>query len=184
MVGETIDTSRYGTWLSNLFPASGYLSIALVSGGVALSLFLVGYLLATVGALAYLSEPDGYLAAFAVFWTLTALGLANDAYVDVWNDVRPAFAVDNETYRAVVGTRLDRIYDRYRVLVYAAGLWIPFVIIVNAIYLPGSPFRDAAIDVFLANEPSPLPPRVLRVGLYYLLGAVNAVLIAAVLNGS
>lgn len=183
MAGETIDASRYGTWLSNLLPEGGYLSVGLVSAGVALGLFLVGYLIAAVGDLAYLSEPDGYLAAFAVFWTLGALALADDAYVDVWNDVRPAFAVDDETYRAVVGARLDRIHDEGRILVYAAGLWLPFIAIVNAIYLPGSPFREAAVAVFLANEPSPLPPRVLRVGLYYLLGAVNAVSIAAALNG-
>jgi hypothetical protein len=157
--------------------------VALVSAVVALGLFLFGYVLALVGDLAYLSAPESYLGPIAVFWTLTWLGLADDVYVGVWNDVRPAFAVDDGAYRAVVRPRLERIYDRRRVLGYATVLGTPYALLVAAIYLPGSPFRGAAVDIFLANEPSPHPPRLLRVLLFYLFGAANAVLIAAVVNG-
>lgn len=183
MTGATIDDTEFGNWLSNRFPSRGYLRVGLASAGVAFGLFLLGYATAVLGDLVYLSEPDGYLAAFAVFWALTALGLADGAYVDVWNDSRSAFAVDDEAYRDVVRPRLERIYDERRILTYATVIAVPFFAIVSAIYLPGSPFRDTAIAVFLANEPSPLPPRVLRVGLYYLFGGVNAVLVATAVNG-
>ena len=183
MADRPIDATDYGDPLSTLLPSRSYLLVGLVSAGVALGLFLLGYALALVGDLAYLSAPESYLGPFAVFWTLAWLGLADDVYVGVWNDVRPAFAVGDGSYRAVVRPRLERIYDGRRVLGYATVLVGPYALLVAAIYLPGSPFRGDAIDLFLANEPSPHPPGLLRVLLFYLFGAANAVLIAAVVNG-
>lgn len=182
-MSPTIDGTELGNRLSSTFPSGGFLRIGLFSAGVASGLFLLGYAIAAVGGLAYLSEPDGYLAGFAVLWTLTALGLADATYVDTWNRVRPAFAVSDGTYRRVVGDRLARIYDERRILACAGAVWLPFAAAVTAVYLPGSPFRDDLVAVLLANDPDPLPPSTLRVVLYFLLGAANAVLVGAAVNG-
>lgn len=181
MTGETIDGSRYGGWFSELFPSRGYLRAGLVSAGAGLGLFWYGYAVAVIGDLEYLTEIDGYLASFAVFWTLAWLGLADETYVDVWNDVRSAFDVDDGTYRTVVEPGLDRIYDGRRVLVYAAVFGIPWLLITAAIYVPGSPYRDFVAE--LVFEEDPFEPTYLWLAVFYPYIAVLALSFGAVLNG-
>lgn len=181
-MGETIHTDEYVAWFSHLVPSDTYVRVGTAAAGVSITLFLVGYVVGVVGNFDYLSEPEGYLGAFGVFWLLTWLGIADTHYVDVWNEIRPAFAVDDETYRAAVQYRLQRIYDNRRILSHTATLALPYVLIVTAIYLPGSPFRDVAANVFLA-ESDPYAPNVLRVIEFYLIGIVNALLLATVING-
>lgn len=47
---------------------------------------------------------------------------------------------------------LAAVHDTRRVLLYAAGLLVPYLLIVGAVYLPGSPFRTPAVDLFLGGE--------------------------------
>ena len=181
MTAETIDEGRYGGWFSELLPSRGYLRVGLVSAGTALGLFAYGYAVAAVGGLEYLSEPDGYLASFAVLWTLAWLGLADETYVEVWNDVRAAFDVDDDTYRSVVGAGLDRVYDGRRVLAYAAVFGVPWLFATAALYVPGSPYRDVVAGLVL--EADPFAPSYLWLAVFYPYIAVLALSFGAVLNG-
>lgn len=181
-MGDTIDTDEYVAWLSHLFPSYKYVEVGAVAAGLSIGLFIVGFVLGEIGNFDYLTEPEGYLGAFSIFWLLTWLGLADDRYVNVWNEVRPAFAVDEEAYHDVVHFRLKRIYDDRRILGYTAALVLPYFLIVGAIYLPGSPFREVAGNVFLADD-SPYAPGAPRVIEFYLLGAANGLVLATLLNG-
>jgi hypothetical protein len=181
-MSEPLTATEYESWLSLLFPSNDLSRVVLVAATVSGGLFVAGYAIATVGNLRYLALPEGYLGAFAVFWMLTCLGVADAFYVDIWNDVRSAFAVDEETYHAVVESHLSHIHDTRRVLAYTVALLVPYLLIVSAIYLPGSPLRPTAVDVFLGGE-SDYAPSVASVLVFVLLGGANAVLLATICNG-
>lgn len=183
---ETKDDSDYVSWFSHLLPSCNYVWVVVAAAGVSIGLFALGYVVYIVGGVGggfdYLLEPEGYLAAFSVFWMLTWLGLADGRYVDVWNDVRPAFAVDEESYRAIVQFRLKRIYDLRRILGYTAALAAPYLLFIAVLYYPGAPFQEETRNVFLTVD-SPYDASVARVIEFYLFGIVNDLLLASVING-
>jgi hypothetical protein len=181
-MSEPLTSSNYESWLSTLFPSNDLSRVVLVSATVSSGLFVAGYAIAAVGNLPYLNIPEGYLGAFAVFWMLTCLGVAEAFYVDVWGDVRSAFAVDDDTYHAVVEPHLSHIHDTRRVLAYTVALLAPYILVVSVIYFPGSPLRPTAVDVFLGGE-SDYAPSVASVLVFVLLGSANAVLLATICNG-
>jgi hypothetical protein len=181
-MGETLTASDYGSWFSSLFPSHDLSRMVLVSAVISVGLFVAGYAIATIGNLPYLTLPEGYLGAFGVFWMLTCLGVADTFYVTVWSDVRSAFAVDDDTYHAVVEPHLAHIHDTRRILVYTAALLVPYLVVVSMIYLPGSTLRDPAVDVFLGGM-SDYPPSVAGALVFALLGGANTVLFATICNG-
>lgn len=136
-----LDAEEYDAWFSHLLPPGGYAPLLLVSASATLGVFGVGYVIAAIGGVAstYLFSPAVYLSAGGIFWTLAWLGWADQVYVDVWNEVRSAFAVDDETYRDVVHPRLDRIYDERSLLGYWSLVAVPSLGIISVLYLPGVP---------------------------------------------
>lgn len=183
-MGETIDTADYGVWFSPLLPSGDHVSVLLVSAGIGLVLFCLGYLIAAAGGVSYLGEPGGYLGSIAAVFMLGALGVADGIYVDVWNEVRGTFAVDDEAYRAVVSPVLARVYDGRRVLGYAAILGVPYLYIVAVSHLPvpSAPLHGTGVRVFFGGE-LPYPVGVPSVVLLSLFGVVNALLVATIVNG-
>jgi hypothetical protein len=181
-MGEALTAGDYETWFSSLFPSHDLSRMVLVSAGISFGLFVAGYAIATIGNLPYLTISEGYLGAFGVFWMLICLGVADTLYVNVWNDVRSAFAVDDDTYQAVVEPHLAHIHDTRRILVYTAALVVPYLVVVSLIYLPGSTLREPAVRVFLGRT-SKYPPSVAGALVLVLIGSANAVLFATICNG-
>jgi hypothetical protein len=181
-MGGTLTASAYESWFSSLFPSHNLGRVVLVSATITTGLFVAGYVIATIGNHPYLDIPEGHLGAFGVFWILTCLGVADAFYVDVWSDVRSAFAVNDNTYHAVVEPQLAHIHDNRRILAYTVAVTLPYVVAVVMIYLPGSPFRTAAVDVLLGGT-SDYPPSVAVVLVFVLLGVANAVLFATICDG-
>jgi hypothetical protein len=179
---STLAPDGYESWVSMVFRSASLGRVVLISATVSAGVFLAGAVVSVGGGLDYFDTPEGYLGAFAAFWLLTCLGAAEGHYVEVWDDVRPAFDVDDETYRAAVTPHLFRSYDTRRVLAYAAGLAVPYVGIVAAAYLPGSPLRAPAVELFLEGE-TDYGPSVASTLVFFVLGVPNAVLFATVLNG-
>ena len=182
---ETLDGDAYVGWFSYLSPSSGYAPLVLVSAAASVGVFALGYVVARIGNVAYLSEPLPYAGAFGIFWTFVWLGWADEVYVGVWNDARAAFAVDDETYRDVVRPRLERILDARRILAYWTVLAIPYFVIAGALYLPGLPLHDPVREVLLRAGFSPHlhGNRVIRVIVVYLFGAVSVLVFVTVING-
>jgi hypothetical protein len=56
--------------------------------------------------------------------------------VDVWNQVRPAFGVDDEAFRALVGSQLAHFYGDRVTLGYSVALLVPYIGLVSLFYLP------------------------------------------------
>lgn len=181
-MGEPPLAGEYESWLSTLFPSHDLGQVVVLSATVSVGLFGIGYVVAAVGRLPYLNLPEGYLGAFTVFWLLAWLGVADAYYVDVWRDVRSAFAVDDERYHAVVDPHLSAIHDTRRILGYTAALVVPYVLIVCALYVPGSPVREPAVELFLGGD-SDYAPSLAAVLVLSMLGSANAVLIATIING-
>ncbi len=181
-MGETIDTTDYGVWFSPLIPSHSYLSVTLVAVTAGVVLFSLGALISAAGGLDYLEKPGGYLGSVAAASMLGALGIADDRYVGVWNEVRGAFAVDDDTYRTVVRPWLARIHDGRRVLGYGAVLAFPYLYAVAVGYLPGAPLHATAVDVLYGGELAydRGTPSVVLLSLF---GIVNAVLVATIVNG-
>lgn len=176
------DVDDYGSWFSSLFPSHGYGWIVLVSFLVSAAVFALGYAIAAVGGLTY-PAPNVYLGTFVVFAMLAALGIADGTYVDVWNDVRDAFDVDDETYEAVVDDGLERIHDDRRILAIAALLAVPYFYVVAVSYLPLSwPLSDLAFEYFFGGSLS-FEEGLPAVVLICLFGAATSLLVATILNG-
>lgn len=184
-MAETLDSDEYVGWFSFLFPSHDHGRVALVSVGVGVAVFALGFGIAAVGDNTYLSDPVPYASAVGISMGLVAFGWAGSTYVEVWNEVRPAFAVDDETYRAIVHPRLEGIHDGRRILVYWAALAVPYFLVTAAYFLPGLPLHDAVTDVVLGPGRVPLDDgtRVVRVGYYYLFGAANVLVVATAVNG-
>lgn len=181
-MGETLTASDYEAWFTPLFPSHDLSRVVLVATAISVGLFVAGYAIATIEDLRYLRIPEGYLGAFGVFWMLVCLGVADTVYVDVWNDVRSAFAVDDETYHEVVEPHLGHIHDTRRILVYTAALLVPYIVVVSVIYLPGSPLREDALEVFLGGS-SKYSASVAATLVFVLFGGANIVLFATICNG-
>jgi hypothetical protein len=181
-MGETLTASDYEPWFSPLFPSHDLGRIVLVAAGISIGLFVVGYAVATIGTLPYLTLSEAYLGAFGVFWMLVCLGVADTVYVDIWEDVRSAFAVDDETYHAVVEPHLANIHDTRRILGYTAALLVPYLVVVSVVYLPGSTLREPAVDMFLGGT-TEYPPSVAGTLVFVLFGGANTLLFATICNG-
>lgn len=181
-MSASFEVDDYGSWFSYLFPSHGYGWIVLVASLVSGAVFALGYPIAAVGDLTY-PAANVYLGTFVVFAMVAALGIADGTYVDVWNDVRDAFDVDDETYAAVVDDGLARIHDDRRILAIAALLALPYFYVVAVSYLQLSwPLSDLAVEYFFGGSLSfeeGLPAAVL----VCLFGAVSALLVATILNG-
>jgi len=141
--GLDLDNDEYVSWFSYLFPWSGNAPLLFVSASVSIGIVLVGYIIAVIGNADfpnfYLFDPTVHLGAGGIFWALAWLGWIDRVYIDLWNEVRPVFAVDAETYHSVVRPRLDRIYDQRRLLGYWAVVVIPSFIIIAVLSLPWIP---------------------------------------------
>lgn len=179
---DIVESTEFVGWFSFLFPAHDYATVGAVSAGAGVGIFLVGYVITAVGGLPYLDLPESYLQAFAVFWMLSWLGVADDSYVEVWNRVRPAFDVDDETYDSVVRPTLEAIHHGRSILVFWAVIAIPYFVLISLAYLPEAPMQDRIIDVFLGGS-SDYDPSVLAAFMFYLFGAVDALLLATIVNG-
>lgn len=177
-----VESTEFVGWFSVLFPAHDYGTVGVVSAGVSLGVFIVGYAIAAVGGLPYLTLPESYLQAFAVFWMLFWLGVADDTYVEVWNEVRPAFDVDDETYRSVVRPPLERIHHGRSILVFWAVIALPYFALISLVYLPWSPVRPVLIDIFLGGT-TDYGPSVLAAVMFYLFGGIDALLLGTIVNG-
>lgn len=144
-MAATLDDDRYVSWVSSLSPAPGYAPLVAVSASAALGVFALGYVVSAVGGLpfSYLRSPDFspaiYLSAGGIFWTLAWLGWAEQVYVDMWNEVRPAFAVTDDAYREAVGPWLERIHDEGRLLGYWVAFAAPGFLLISVVYLPVVP---------------------------------------------
>lgn len=180
-MSEPLTADDYGSWVGTLFQSRDFGRVVLVSAGVSGGLFVAGYAVAAAGGIPYLTRPEGYLSVFAVFWMLAYLGAAEAYYVDLWNEVRSAFDVDEERYRAVVEPHLAEVHDTRRVLLSAAALLVPYLLIVGAAYLPGSPFQTQAVGLFLGNE-TDYPTGVASTLVFVVLAVPIGVLIATIFN--
>jgi hypothetical protein len=181
-MGELFHTDDYVSWFSYLFVSHGYVWIGLVAAMVSLGLFAVGYGISLLGGFAY-PKVNTYFGVFAVFAMLAALGVADRIYVDVWNDIRRAFDVDDETYRAVVHPRLEQIHDEKRILASAVALAAPYFYITTVSYTPLDwPLRNLALEYFYSGE-LVYDTGILSVVVICLFGAVAALLIATIVNG-
>jgi len=105
-MNSTLAPNGYESWVSVLFRSAGVRKVVLICAAVSAGVFLAGAVASAGGDLDYFDAPESYLGAFAAFWLLTCLGAAEGHYVEVWDDVRPAFDVDDETYRAAVTPHL------------------------------------------------------------------------------
>lgn len=184
-MARPLDSDEYVGWFSYLFPSHDFGPVGLVSAGAGVAVFALGLAIAAVGGNTYLSDPVPYVSAAGVAVALAGLGWADGSYVDVWNEVRPAFAVDDETYRAVVRPRLERIHDGRRILAYWAVLAVPYAVVTAVFFLPEMPLHDALTDAILGADAAPFADgdRLFRVGYYYLFGAANVLLVATAANG-
>lgn len=181
-MSDPFEVEDYGGWFSPLFPSHGYGWIVLVSFLVSGTVFALGYAIAAVGGLTY-PAANVYLGTFVVFAMLAALGIADGTYVDVWNDVRDAFDVDDETYAAVVDDGLARIHDDRRILAIAALLALPYFYVVTVSYLQLPwPLSDLAVEYFFGGTLN-FAPGLPSAALICLFGAVSALLVATILNG-
>lgn len=179
---DLIENRNYVGWFSLLFRTPTYERVLLVSLGVSLGLYLLGYAIAALGGVDYPKAP-AYVGLFAVFGMTAALGVADATYTDVWNEVRVAFAVDDDAYRLVVCPGLDRMHDDERILLYAAALAVPYSYVVLVSYLPLDwPLREVAVELFLGGTLT-YEPGIGAVALVWLYGAASAVLIATIVNG-
>lgn len=184
-MGDTLDNDAYIGWFSYLFPRSGYTPLVLVSAVVTTGIFTLGYVIAWIGEVDYLSVPLLYIGAFGIFWTLAWLGWADQVYVGVWNEARPAFAVDDETYYDVVHPHLEKIYDPRRILAYWTVLVIPSFVIAAGLWIPDLPFHGTVEEIFL--QPGYFAHthgnQILRLVVVYLFVVVGMLLFATVING-
>jgi len=144
-VEEVLDDDEYVSWFSYLYPWPGYIPLLVVSASVSIGIVTLGYVIAVVGNSPdpdyFLFHPTVQLGAIGIFWTLAWLGWFDRTYIDMWNEVRPVFDIDAETYRSVVHPWLDRIYDERRFLRYWAFVAVPSYIIIGIISLPWIPPR-------------------------------------------
>lgn len=185
IMGDTLDNDAYVGWFSYLFPRSGSTPLVLVSAGVTAGIFALGYVIAWIGAVDYVSVPLWYIGAFGIFWTLLWLGWADQVYVGVWNDARPAFGVDDETYNDVVRPQLEQIYNTRRILGYWTVLVIPSFVIAAGLWIPDVPFHGTIEDLFLQSGYSAHTHgnQLLRLVVVYLFVVVGVLLFATIING-
>lgn len=184
-MGELLDADEYGSWFSYLFFSHNYVWIVVVSTLVSLGLFGLGYLVAVVGNVRYLTRPEPYIGGLGVFWVLVWLGWADSVYVDVWNEVRSAFAIDDETYYDVVRPRLERIHDERRIFTLAVVITVPFYLLVTVMFIEGMPYHRTLVELFTTRDGRVQThgSQILRTVDWYLLVTVGGVLIATVVNG-
>lgn len=128
------ETSAYSGWLLRVFPESGQSSILLRAVILSVAILGLEYLVEVEWRLldywpehnpssywlsrgfhdlsGFFSSPDIVLSAVGLVFTLTLLGQWGARYVELWEDVRPAFRAENEQYDAVIGRNLAALYGR------------------------------------------------------------------------
>jgi hypothetical protein len=131
-----LDGDAYTTWVGRLLPSQRRLVLVLVPALLAGSVFALGYGVSRLGSDRYLVELYPYVGGGGVFWTVLWLGWVDSVLVDAWNRVRPAFDVDDDTFRRRVGSGLARFCDDRVTLGYSVALLLPYVALVALFYLP------------------------------------------------
>lgn len=131
-----LDGDAYASWVRRVVPSERRLALVVAPALLAGAVFALGYGIARLGGDSYLTERYPYVGSGGVFWILLWLGWVDSVLVDVWNRVRPAFGVDDETFRRVVGSRLAHFSDDRLTLGYSAAFLVPYVALVALFYLP------------------------------------------------
>lgn len=129
-----LDKEAYVNWVTDLFPASDYRTLGLVSLLVALAVFTLGYGIAYLFTDPYLDKLYSYVGAGATFWVLLWLGWIDSVLVDVWNRVAVAFDVDDATYQEVIGGQLAAFYDDRITLGYSVALFVLYLAFVAVLF--------------------------------------------------
>lgn len=169
-----LESSAYTNWIHYVFPSSKRVVLVVVPALLAGVVFTLGYGIARLGSERYLVELYPYVGSGGIFWILLWLGWVDSVLVDVWNQVRPAFGVDDETFRALVGSRLADFYDDRVTLGYSVAVLVPYIALVALFYLPAF----AGVDIVGAI----VQPEVrTRLGGYSLARLANYVLFGLVL---
>lgn len=169
-MGDPLDDGAYTNWIDDVFPSAHPLVLGGVSAAASGGVFALGYGIALLGADPYISEWYPYVGAGGIFWALLWLGWVDSAVVGVWNEVFPAFAVDSETYRDVIGARLAEFYDDRLTLGYSVVLVSLYVVVVLLLSRT-TPFDGAIADLMVqpdvrAQMDGYSPARVANYGLF------------------
>jgi hypothetical protein len=176
-MADELNNSEYESWFSHLFPSHGYRPLVLVSAAVTLGIFVLCSGIVMLDPSYSLSWPTVYLSMVGIFGALVWLGWVDGVYVDVWSEVRPVFAVDDETYRAVVHPGLERIYDERRVLAYWVAVTVPSLLVASVLFLPGLPtgLQEPVRTLFVSG--TGLSPSLTQTVLVYLFAPIELLLL-------
>lgn len=120
--GETrrAEPGAYPGWLPRAFPGSSQADIVLRAVLFTVVVLGVEYLVEVVWFDlpywwqwdSFLADPGVLLSALGLVFTLVLLGQWGARYVELWEDVRPAFDVADERYDAAIHRDLDALYGR------------------------------------------------------------------------
>lgn len=118
------DRSAYSGWLLRAFPEPDQPHILLRAVLGTAAILAVEYVVEVVvlnleywqrnGP--YFTSPDILLSAFGLAFALVLVGQWGARYVELWEEVRPAFDVPDEQYDTVVRRSLEDMYGRDHVL--------------------------------------------------------------------
>lgn len=179
---DELSKSGHDSWYSYLFRSHDYATMVAVSVAASGGIYMLGFVISALGGLEYyFIDPWALFCLFGGIWGFIVLGWIDGTYVGVWREVRPAFAVDDETYKEIVHTRLERIFDVRRSLVYGSVLWVPYFVIVPVFFLRDFPFHRTVYTTILRAGRVPFPGGIPRIAYYYLFGVVGLLITGSII---
>lgn len=155
-MGNPLNSDEYIGWFSHLYPSHGYPSLILVSGMIGFGLYALGSVIAAAVSVGYFKDAYPIFSAIGVIVLLVWFGWIDGSYVEAWNEVRSAFAVDDETYESVVRFRLERMYDWRRILMYSSVIAVAYFLVTTLVFVEHVPFHDTASDFIYETGDNPL----------------------------
>lgn len=121
--GRGINHHQYGTWLNWLFGDEVSREMLVRVFGFSIGIFGIGFIFSSlggitpiIGAKAYLAVSTGYIVSILVLLTSVGYVWGSRKFLALWEEIRDAFAVDDEAYNDLVEDGLKVIYNDRAIL--------------------------------------------------------------------